>query len=96
MTRHPDTYHTCYTLNGLALTQYHHYHVDSSTVPDGRFAQAFAWKYSPISSTDTEEADVNVFDEADRLNPMHPLYLVPHNVAEDARAWFGRQPWSTS
>jgi len=90
--RHPDSYHTCYTLAGLSALQYHHFHTDST---GGIFASAFSWRYVPISSTSELEPDVNVFDERDRLRAFHPLYVIPHEAAENMHAWYERQPMAT-
>ncbi|KAI9931287.1 hypothetical protein ASPWEDRAFT_47477 [Aspergillus wentii DTO 134E9] len=90
--KHPDSYHTCYTLTGLSTTQHHHYHTDTSTTSKETFASAFSWKYSPIPATDDNESDASVFDEKDRVTAIHPLFVIPHKAAEDIRAWFEKKP----
>lgn len=90
MDRHPDSYHTCYTLTGLSMTQNYHYRTESST-SDGPFASAFSWKSSPIIGRN--ESEINVFSEADRLAPAHPLYVIPHNAAENMRTWSQTVPF---
>ncbi|PWY87705.1 CaaX farnesyltransferase beta subunit Ram1 [Aspergillus heteromorphus CBS 117.55] len=87
--KHPDSYHTCYTLTGLSSVQYHHYHTTSSVSPKG--VSAFSWKYTPIKTSDAS-AEQNVFDEKDRLTPFHPLYVIPHAAAENMRLWCEQHP----
>ncbi|KAL1969552.1 hypothetical protein VTN77DRAFT_8990 [Rasamsonia byssochlamydoides] len=85
--KHPDSYHTCYTLTGLSNLQYHHYHTGDGSPFSGIFASAFSWKTAPILSSPDAEADANVFEEDDRLTPFHPLYSIPHQAAENMRRW---------
>lgn len=92
MDRHPDSYHTCYTLTGLSMTQNYHYRTDS-TVSNGNFSSAFSWKSSPI--LERNESEANVFDETDRLAPAHPLYVIPHKAAESMRAWCQKKPFES-
>ncbi|BAE58272.1 unnamed protein product [Aspergillus oryzae RIB40] len=85
--KHPDSYHTCYTLTGLSTTQYHHYHTDASASSRGDFSSAFSWKSLPVTSSDNQGSDLSVFDEKDRLAALHPLYVIPHQAAENMRIW---------
>ncbi|KAJ9292938.1 hypothetical protein DTO271G3_8236 [Paecilomyces variotii] len=86
--KHPDSYHTCYTLTGLSSLQNHHFHTDDSSASRSVFSSAFSWKYTPIVSSSQVDSDVNVFDERDRLQAFHPIYSIPHKAAENMRAWF--------
>ncbi|KAJ9255902.1 hypothetical protein DTO195F2_6106 [Paecilomyces variotii] len=86
--KYPDSYHTCYTLTGLSSLQNFHFHTDDSSASRSVFSSAFSWKYTPIVSSSQVEADVNVFDERDRLQAFHPIYSIPHKAAENMRAWF--------
>ncbi|PYH96834.1 beta subunit of farnesyltransferase [Aspergillus ellipticus CBS 707.79] len=88
--KHPDSYHTCYTLTGLSSVQYHHYHTTSSVSSKG--ASAFSWKYTPITTSETP-SDQNVFDEKDRLTAFHPIYVIPHAAAENMRVWCEQNPF---
>ncbi|EYE99877.1 CAAX farnesyltransferase subunit beta RAM1 [Aspergillus ruber CBS 135680] len=90
--KHPDSYHTCYTLTGLSTTQHRHYHTDTSATSKEPFASAFSWKYTPVSSNVNDDTDVSVFEETDRVNPAHPLYVIPHKAAEDMRLWYEKEP----
>lgn len=83
--RHVDSYHTCYVLAGLSATQNHHYRTDASVVSGG-FSSAFSWKSSPSHTED------DVFSQGDRLAPLHPLYLIPHECAERMRLWSQDHP----
>ncbi|RDW81063.1 CAAX farnesyltransferase subunit beta RAM1 [Aspergillus mulundensis] len=90
--KHPDSYHTCYTLTGLSSVQHYHYHTNSSAVLDGQFSSAFSWKYRPARDSDDKISDINVFDEKDRLKAFHPLYVIPHEAAESMRIWCAQKP----
>ncbi|EIT80880.1 beta subunit of farnesyltransferase [Aspergillus oryzae 100-8] len=90
--KHPDSYHTCYTLTGLSTTQYYHYHTDASASSRGNFSSAFSWKSLPVTSSDNQGSDLSVFDEKDRLAALHPLYVIPHQAAENMRIWYENAP----
>ncbi|KAL4952057.1 terpenoid cyclases/protein prenyltransferase alpha-alpha toroid [Aspergillus filifer] len=90
--KHPDAYHTCYTLTGLSSVQHDHYHTNSSATSDKQFASAFSWKSRPAQESEDHVSDVNVFDQNDRLTAFHPLYLIPHKAAESMRVWCEQKP----
>ncbi len=90
--RRPDSYHTCYTLAGLSSVQYSHYYSASAAMPR-QFAPAFAWACREIISTNEDDPDRNVFDEDDRLQPLHPVYVIPHQAASNMQAWAEEQGW---
>ncbi|KAJ6188803.1 hypothetical protein N7519_003711 [Penicillium mononematosum] len=83
--KHVDSYHTCYVMAGLSAAQNHHYRTDSS-VASNNFSSSFSWKSSPSRDP------ANVFSRGDRLEPMHPLYVIPHKAAEQMRLWSEAQP----
>ncbi|CAI7659899.1 unnamed protein product [Penicillium crustosum] len=83
--KHVDSYHTCYVMAGLSATQNHHYRTDSS-IASNNFTSSFSWKSSPNRDPG------NVFSRGDRLEPMHPLYVIPHKAAEQMRLWSEAQP----
>lgn len=89
--RHPDSYHTCYALVGLSTVQHHHYCTESSSKDD--LTSVFAWKHSPNLTSNDQGSDMNVFEESDRLVPFHPVFVIPHRAAEDARAWYENHPF---
>ncbi|KAL4872920.1 hypothetical protein BDV12DRAFT_113429 [Aspergillus spectabilis] len=90
--KHPDSYHTCYTLTGLSSVQHHHYRTKSSAISDEQFSSAFSWKYRHSRNSDDDASDVNVFQETDRLEAFHPLYVIPHEAAEGIRLWCEQKP----
>ncbi|CAG8899475.1 unnamed protein product [Penicillium egyptiacum] len=83
--KHVDSYHTCYVMAGLSAAQNHHYRTDSS-VASNNFSSSFSWKSSPSRDP------ANVFSRGDRLEPMHPLYVIPHKAAEQMRLWSEARP----
>ncbi|KAL4891066.1 terpenoid cyclases/protein prenyltransferase alpha-alpha toroid [Aspergillus ambiguus] len=91
--KHVDSYHSCYTLTGLSMVQYRHYYTDVSASAQADCPSAFSWKSLPIKTAPVENpADVNVFDESDRLTAFHPIYVIPHRAAEEMRLWFENDP----
>lgn len=64
-----------------------------STSTKDQFASAFSWRYTPIASDVDNGADKSVFSEADRVKAFHPLYVIPHQAAENLRCWSEKQPW---
>ncbi|KAE8144308.1 beta subunit of farnesyltransferase [Aspergillus avenaceus] len=92
--KHPDSYHTCYTLTGLSTVQHHHFHTDASVSSKDEFSSAFSWKCLPISASEDHGSDQSVFNESDRLTAFHPLYVIPHKAVEDMRLWFENAPFT--
>ncbi|PWY87219.1 CaaX farnesyltransferase beta subunit Ram1 [Aspergillus sclerotioniger CBS 115572] len=92
--KHPDSYHTCYTLTGLSTAQHRHYHTTSSASSNEVFASAFSWKWTPITASEDTSSDQNVFDEKDRLKASHPIFVIPHAAAESMHGWCQRHPVS--
>jgi protein farnesyltransferase subunit beta len=88
--RRPDSYHTCYTLAGLSSLQYFHYYRCASAATS-HFASAFAWDCRDIASDSDDFLEKNVFDESDRLRPLHPVYVIPHEAVVNMRAWAEKQ-----
>ncbi|KAK2813030.1 hypothetical protein FQN49_008335 [Arthroderma sp. PD_2] len=102
--KHADSHHTCYTLAGLSNAQ--HYHsctcsksgttdpsaYSSSNDDDNSkpFSAAFSWTCSPIVAS-TDDPDT-VYDEDDRVKPLHPLFVIPHSAAERIRSWCKANP----
>ena len=88
--RRPDSFHTCYALAGLSSLQYRH-HYSSGVPADAPFASAFAWVSHPILAEEQLTPDGIVFDEADRLQPVHPVFVIPHKAVYDIREWARQQ-----
>lgn len=81
----PDSYHTCYNLAGLSALQHYHYY--ESPLSAAHFATAFTWRVVDHQPTTSRSLDVDVFDDADRLRPFHPVYVIPHASVLAIRAW---------
>ncbi|KAL4803680.1 terpenoid cyclases/protein prenyltransferase alpha-alpha toroid [Aspergillus unguis] len=90
--KHPDSYHTCYTLTGLSSIQHHHYHTNSSAIPGKQFSSAFSWKCRNARESEDGISDINAFDKSDLLKALHPLYLIPHKAVESMRLWCEQKP----
>lgn len=88
--RHPDSYHTCYTLAGLSSLQYIHYYTETSAATS-HFASAFAWACREKSSEGGDFLEENVYDESDRLRSLHPVYTIPHEAVVNLRTWAEKQ-----
>ena len=44
---------------------------------------------TPESKHDGDEL---VFHEEDRVETVHPLFVIPHGAAEDMRSWYESHP----
>lgn len=91
-----DAYHSCYVLSGLSSAQHKWELVgdeiaavatkeDANTgmVEANVTAGALAsWSVSPYLD------EMQVFDERDRIVPLHPVYAVPVECAADIKAYF--------
>lgn len=83
--KHPDAYHTCYNLAGLSAAQ-HRYVYDSekeSEFEASPLSAAFKWAVAE----DMEEKN-EVWDEADKVELVHPVFVVPLGKAEAIRRHF--------
>jgi protein farnesyltransferase subunit beta len=88
--RRPDSYHTCYTLAGLSSLQYSHYY-RCTAAATSYLASDFAWDCRHIPSDSDDFLEKNVFDESDRLRPLHPVYVIPHEAVVNMQVWAERQ-----
>lgn len=75
-----DAYHTCYVLSGLSSAQHKWDLV--TTRADGGILDTDEWAASPFSE------GKQIFDEEDRVKPVHPVYVIPKDKAEAARQYF--------
>lgn len=85
-----DPYHTCYVLSGLSSAQ----HKWELVAPEGEPAlsagdsdmptDSTSWLVSPVVGDDTQ-----VFDEADRVNTLHPVYAIPADCVAEIQGFFG-------
>lgn len=95
----PDAYHSCYVLSGLssAENRWQLISPDPTSAEGGGGgggdgdgddddvaleAAAPRWVVSPYQD------EVQVFDEGDRVAPVHPLYVIPEDKVASAQAYF--------
>jgi len=84
-----DAYHTLYNLVGLNTTQNQFIYTHDSPRKDDTLQSAFDWKTENVF---LKGSDDMVFDEEDRLPPMHPIFIIPYHAAVEARAYFAERP----
>ena len=78
-----DSYHTCYVLAGLSSAQ-HKWHfsaVASETVLTS-LNSPYRW------SSEKFVEKVQVYDESDRVNTLHPVFVIPEGVSEATSSYF--------
>ncbi|KAI9846274.1 MAG: CAAX farnesyltransferase (FTase) subunit beta [Sclerophora amabilis] len=85
-----DSYHTCYVLAGLSSAQHScHYsrqHPDHSAAS---LSAAFNWSTSVTTDgKEMNEREKTIFDEADRVSSIHPIFVLPWEVARECRTYF--------
>jgi protein farnesyltransferase subunit beta len=77
-----DAYHSCYVLSGLSAAQ-HKWELAS---PEGELAatgtEEPVWIVSPYID------GAQVFDEKDRVRPIHPVYAIPHQNQQAIMSYF--------
>lgn len=100
-----DAYHSCYVLSGLSSAQHKWELASANpgieTAADGT-AEGGQEKAARVDEKATAAAaalavwavspyldEVQVFDEQDRLVPLHPVYAVPAECVADITAYFG-------
>lgn len=84
--RFSDGYHTCYLLAGLSSAQ----HKWTFHVPEDHSTPSLGWS-SEKYPTKEDEGYVQVFDEEDRVNPLHPVYVIPEGAAENMMEYCDNQ-----
>ncbi|OAA64191.1 farnesyltransferase beta subunit ram1 [Niveomyces insectorum RCEF 264] len=85
--RMSDPYHTCYVLCGLSSAQHKWELVDDDSNDAHQQADVpseSTWKVSPF----VDDSGVQVFEEEDRLNTLHPVYAIPADRLAEIRAYF--------
>jgi hypothetical protein len=78
--RFSDAYHTCYVLSGLSSAQ-HKWTLASIRAGEG-LSETDKWAASSYHE------GVQIFDEEDRVGPVHPVYVIPQNKVEAAQLYF--------
>jgi protein farnesyltransferase subunit beta len=77
-----DFYHSLYSLAGLSATQYHYVYNAKTSHEYGEQEVAFNWIVDgPVDG-----------DEGDRVEKVHPLFVLPWGDAERIRTWFEKVP----
>lgn len=83
-----DAYHTCYVLSGLSAAQ-HQWELDEiepegapSTTDDAAADAAAMWAVLPYLD------GPQIFDNADRVRPIHPVYAIPQQSVRAIREYF--------
>lgn len=71
-----DPYHSCYVLSGLSSAQ-HQWRWVPLVDQEGD-----GWTVSPYVD------EVQIFEEEDRLVPIHPIYATPKKCVDDIRQYF--------
>lgn len=80
--RTPDAYHTNYVLAGLSSAQYKWDLQSVRAAPE----DADEWVYSLFK--DGEQ----IFDEEDRVKPVHPVYVIHPDKMRAVRQYFQNKP----
>jgi len=81
----PDGYHTCYSLAGLSAAQNRYRYITERETIDhasGRLMAAFNWEAEKVVGK------TMVFDEQDRVEFVHPVFVLPMHAVERAKAQF--------
>lgn len=84
--RQPDAYHTNYVLAGLSSAQ-HKWNFNQLA-----FSQSQINLGSPFYWTSEKHRENQIFDEDDRVNAVHPVFVVPKDKAEAMRTYFQGRP----
>ena len=71
--------------------QHEHYY-QSIADASNPFASASTWDSLQIHARAAPGLAGQVFDEEDRLQPLHPVYVIPHKAVADMRSWAEKQP----
>ena len=72
-----DAYHSCYVLSGLSSAQH-------------------KWRWIPLEDSEEEDGwtvspyadEVQIFQDEDRVEPIHPVYAIPQTSVNDIRRYF--------
>ena len=88
MHRRPDSYHTCYTLTGVSITEHVHYYERNEEAD--QFAGAFSWK--AVKARTVGSATYEAFEDGTNLPALNPVYVIPHASVADMRKWSEANP----
>lgn len=81
-----DAYHTCYVLSGLSSAQ-HEWELDeplaaTGSAEGGSEAADSVWAGLPYLD------GVQIFDNKDRVRPIHPVYAIPQQNVRAMKEYF--------
>ncbi|KAK0628947.1 terpenoid cyclases/protein prenyltransferase alpha-alpha toroid [Bombardia bombarda] len=82
-----DAYHSCYVLSGLSSAQHQWELAPSEETSPATGRADPVWRVMPYLE-DNDENDVQIFDQKDRLRPIHPVYAIPIQSQEAIRDYF--------
>jgi protein farnesyltransferase subunit beta len=77
-----DSYHTCYVLSGLSSAQHQWDLVPPAPAPEP--AADPAWTVLPY----VDDGGVQVYEQEDLVQPIHPVYAIPQRAHEGIRGYF--------
>lgn len=78
--KHVDSYHTCYSLAGLSWAQNYFGYEEDEKRKGVPLTAAYGWKWKGEAEAPCEEAE--------RVRPLHPVFVIPFDRAEECRAYF--------
>jgi protein farnesyltransferase subunit beta len=77
-----DGYHSCYVLAGLSSAQHKWHFTGTKSVQKSGLIAPYQWY------AEKYVGEEQIYDEEDRVNVLHPVFVVPVGVAEQTRAYF--------
>ncbi|KFA61506.1 hypothetical protein S40285_04538 [Stachybotrys chlorohalonatus IBT 40285] len=79
--KYSDAYHTCYVLSGLSSAQ-HKWNLVATRAHES-ILTGDRWEASPYTKGQ------QIFDECDRVQTIHPVYVMPQHVVDSIQKYFG-------
>lgn len=85
-----DAYHSCYVLSGLssAENRWQLISPDPTSVGDDGDGGDVALAAAPRWAVWPYQGEEEVFDDDDRVAPVHPIYVIPEDKVASAQAYF--------
>ncbi|OAL52414.1 terpenoid cyclases/Protein prenyltransferase [Pyrenochaeta sp. DS3sAY3a] len=83
--KHSDAYHTCYNLAGLSSTQYRYVYDENvnKNLGTSNLGAPYHWK-----SEGRYEGKNDVWDDADVVRAVHPVFVIPFMAVYECRRYF--------
>ncbi len=82
-----DAYHSCYVLSGLSSAQ-HQWELDDEPNVQQQPAAAADLVWAVLPYLDGPQ----VFDNKDRVRPIHPVYAIPQQNVRVMKEYFAEKP----